>query len=164
MSIIKYYFVLTNLEHSLHIPFITKLILSNKNLSGNWIGGMAILSRQKVFLHRLQLKCTCKSPTVHIQLSLQIEYFIAPEPSSIVWMSRLSWKRVNVLNMVDLLTVSSSVSKSVRLKAFLKSDILLKINSLTEVGFMFLRNSFSSKSFILSLSVLEPYLKSNVKL
>tara|TARA_Y100000815_G_scaffold275786_1_gene317623 strand:- start:290 stop:490 length:201 start_codon:yes stop_codon:yes gene_type:complete len=66
--------------------------------------------------------------------------------------------------MVDLLTVSSSVSKSVRLKAFLKSDILLKINSLTEVGFMFLRNSFSSKSFILSLSVLEPYLKSNVKL
>ena len=84
MSIIKYYFVLTNLEHSLHIPFITKLILSNKNLSGNWIGGMAILSRQKVFLHRLQLKCTCKSPTVHIQLSLQIEYFIAPEPSSIV--------------------------------------------------------------------------------
>ncbi len=70
----------TFVAHSFHY----KIDTLQQKLSGNWIGGMAILSRQKVFLHRLQLKCTCKSPTVHIQLSLQIEYFIAPEPSSIV--------------------------------------------------------------------------------
>ena len=66
--------------------------------------------------------------------------------------------------MVDLLTVSSSVSKSVRLKAFCKPDIVVKINSLTEVGFMPLFNNFSSKLFILLLSVFVTEFKSIVKL
>src|SRR5690606_33055496 len=110
--------------------------------------GMGMFSRQRVFLQRLQLKCTWASPGRHIHSSSQMEYFMEPVPSSIPWINKCSWNRLRVRKMVDLLTVSSSASRSVRLKALSKPHIDFRINSLRAVGLISLFINFSSSTSI----------------
>ena len=106
-----------NFEQWSQRPFITKLTLCNKKPCGSCTVGIWILSRQKVFLHWLHAKCTCKSFSEQVQSVLHTEYLMEPEPSSMLWIKCLLWNKEMVRNRVDLSTVSNSSSISARLKA-----------------------------------------------
>ena len=68
----------------LQIPLNTKLALSYENPTGKLILGIAIFSKQKVRWHNVHEKWTCEASPKHSQPRLQREYFIDPDPSSML--------------------------------------------------------------------------------
>jgi len=136
------------------IPFTTIFTLSNEKLSGRLISGTGISLKQEVCLHLVHRKWTCRSSGLQWHESWQMAYFMAPEPSSTLWISLLSSNVFSVRYSVALSALSNFCSNSGRLIVVICSVKTFKTNSRMAVGFMFLDFSLLSNSLFIATTKL----------
>ena len=119
---------------------MTMLISANSKLTGNCTIGTLVWVTQKVSLHVVQWKCTCRSSGLHSHPSRQSAYFGTPVPSSILCMSLFFSKVFKVRYRVVLSAFSKAFSSSVNPMALVRCMSCCSTSNRMVVGFIFFDN------------------------